>query len=181
MAIRDHSAVTETVVVCREETPGEKQLVAYVVGLATENELRSYLRGRLPAYMVPSTFIVLLQFPVTPNGKIDRKALPPPKAPDLDSENTYVAPRTPLEELLVEVWQEVLKAERIGIHNNFFELGGHSLLATIVMARLRQGLELPIPLRIFFEHPTVAELAREITILLDDRFPIAPEDNFLTG
>ena len=104
--------------------------------------------------------------PLTPNGKVDRRALPAPAGDDRTQGMTYVAPRTVLEELLVEVWQEVLKVERIGIHDNFFELGGHSLLATRVIARLRNVLDLDIPLRTLFEQPTVEQLAQGLDTLL---------------
>jgi len=166
-ALQAHNDVSAGVVVCREDLPGEKQLVAYIVGQATASDLRPYLQGRLPDYMVPSAFVVLEQFPLTPNGKIDRQALPGPTAADRTQSGTYVAARTTLEEIIAAIWQEVLSLERVGIHDNFFELGGHSLLATQVIARLRQALELDITLRTLFEHPTITQLAQ----IIDTRLP----------
>ncbi len=162
VALRDHPAVTETVVVCREDMPGEKQLVAYVVSQAPVSELRPYLQDRLLDYMVPSVFVVLEQFPVTPNGKLDRKALPAPAAADRTQGQTYVAPQTILEELLAEVWKEVLKLERIGIHDNFFDRGGHSLLAIQVISRVQSLTHNAVSVSILFDCPTIAQLANSL-------------------
>lgn len=175
--LQTHSDVSATVVLCRENRPGEQQLVAYVVGQARVSELRSFLQDRLPEYMVPAAFVVLKQLPLTPNGKIDRQALPAPEAADLASELRYVAPGTVLEELVTEVWQEVLNLERIGTHDNFFELGGHSLMATRVIARLRQVLEISVPLRTIFEHPTVGDLAQAIDTQLADTIQARPTND----
>jgi acyl-coenzyme A synthetase/AMP-(fatty) acid ligase/acyl carrier protein len=155
--------VMETIVIVREDQPGNKRLVAYVVpdkksAIAT-NELRNFMKGQLPDYMVPSAFIALDSLPLTPNGKIDRKALPAPESGRPDMEDSFVAPRTPIEEVLTGIWCEVLGLKQIGIHDNFFELGGHSLLATQVMSRLRKMFEIEIPLRTLFESPTVEGLA----------------------
>jgi hypothetical protein len=178
--LSDHPAVQNAVVLCREDTPGEKQLVAYVVSASeiTLNPvtLRQYLQTQLPDYMLPAAFVRLDDLPLTPNGKVDRQSLPVPETVARIQSTSYVAPLTLLEELLVQVWQEVIKLERIGIHDNFFELGGHSLLATQVVARLRHALEQDIPLRTLFEHPTVAQLAREINTLLVKTFPDWPTD-----
>jgi len=124
--------------------------------------LWQYLQTQLPDYMLHAAFVRLDDLPLTLNGKVDRQNLPIPEAVDRIQSTSYVAPRTVLEELLVQVWQEVFKLERIGIHDHFFELGGHSLLATQVVARLRHVLEQDIPLRTLFEHPTVAQLASAI-------------------
>jgi amino acid adenylation domain-containing protein len=172
--LRQQPAVQEAVVLCREDTPGEKYLVAYVVAVKehlASSELRAAIAVQLPEYMLPAVFVLLETFPLTPNGKIDRKALPTPEAADRTHGTNYVAPRTVLEELLVDVWQEVLQVERIGIHDHFFELGGHSLLATRVIARLRNVLDLDIPLRSLFEQPTVAEFAMAIDLQLGRLFP----------
>jgi acyl carrier protein len=120
------------------------------------------------------------QFPLTPNGKIDRQALRSLTPTEITNE-AYVAPHTVLEELLVEVWQEVLKVERIGTRDNFFELGGHSLLATRVIARLRNVLNLDIPLRTLFEYPVIASLSMELDTQLADIFPDWPRDESLTS
>jgi len=171
--LRHHPEVQTTVVVCREEIPGDKQVVGYVVPRQEPFDvpaLRAYLQARLPDYMVPNAFVVLEQFPLTANGKVDHQVLPAPDGSNRTQGMTYVAPRTVLEKFLAEVWQEVLKVERIGIQDNFFQRGGHSLLATQVMARLRNALELDIPLRIIFEKPTVEELAQCLETLLTTTF-----------
>jgi acyl carrier protein len=112
--------------------------------------------------MVPTAFVFLDAFPRTPNGKLDRGALPTPNESRPELERSFVAPRTPAEELLAEIWAEVLKVERVGIHDNFFDLGGHSLKATQVVSKIRGTLQVEIPLRDLFENPTVAELALKI-------------------
>ncbi|WP_375773024.1 amino acid adenylation domain-containing protein [Archangium gephyra] len=163
-ALVGHAEVKEAVVVVREDVPGGKRLVAYVVpafpttgpGLNPE-ALRAWLKQRLPEYMVPSAFLCLESFPLTPSGKVDRQALP---APDLETVGTqYVAPRTALEEVVAGIWAPLLGLRRVGVHDNFFELGGHSLLATQVTSRLREVLKVELPVRALFEAPTVAELA----------------------
>ncbi|MEH2088948.1 amino acid adenylation domain-containing protein [Nostoc sp.] len=160
-----HPTVWENVVVEREDEPGDKRLVAYVVPQVEESptvpELRQFLKAKLPEYMVPSAFVLLESLPLTPNGKVDRRALP---KPDLDStlRELYVAPRTPTEEMLTQIWVQVLKLEQVGIHDNFFELGGHSLLATQLLSRIRNIFKIELPLRELFVAATVAELAKEI-------------------
>src|SRR5688572_30251305 len=156
--------VQECVVVAREDIPGDKRLVAYMVGtnLPETAELRNRLSQSLPQYMLPAHFIQLEQLPLNPNGKVDRKALP---APDmLRSEVGYVVPRTPIEETLAGIWAEVLKLDRVGIHDNFFELGGHSLLVTQVISRVRTAFQIELPLRDLFEATTLADLAQSIEI-----------------
>ncbi|WP_257450671.1 non-ribosomal peptide synthase/polyketide synthase, partial [Archangium lipolyticum] len=161
-----HPSVQTGVVVAREDGSGDKRLVAYVVpkpGHSLEPEaLRAPLKARLPEYMVPSVFMVLEALPLTPNGKVDRKALPEPDAARPRLEVAYVAPRTPVEELLAQMWSGLLGVERVGIHDGFFELGGHSLLATQVFARLRSALQVELPLRTLFEDSTVAKLAARV-------------------
>jgi len=157
--LRAHEKVSEAVVIAREEN-GEKRLVVYVVGAAETAELRRYLQQRLPEYMIPSSWMKLDTLPLTTNGKVDRRALPTPGATTgLEDEDAYVAPRTPTEAGLSSIWSEILKIDRIGIHDNFFALGGHSLLATQVIARLRSVYNVNVPLRRLFESPTVAGLA----------------------
>ncbi len=121
--------------------------------------LRDYLKGTMPEYMLPSDYILLDAMPLTPNGKLDRKALPAPDSGRPDLEVAYVPPRTPVEVVMARLWAEVLGVERVGIHDNFFELGGHSLLATQIISRLRRVFDLELPLRSLFEAPTVAFLA----------------------
>ena len=158
-ALRQHPSIQDTVVLCREDRPGEKQLVAYLVGQASARDLRPYLHDRFPDYMVPSAFVVLEQLPLTPNGKVDRQALPPPSPDDRHLDQIYVAPRTPNETALVGIWQEVLALERVGIHDNFFDLGGHSLMATILVSRIRTLMQFNVSIRNIFDCPTIAQLA----------------------
>jgi acyl carrier protein len=161
-----HPKVRETVVLAREEDPNDKRLVAYIVSrggqACTINELRSFLKRKLPEAMVPSAFVFLDSFPRTRNGKLDRGALPIPNQSRPELENSFAAPRTSVEEALAEIWAEVLKVERVGIHDNFFDLGGHSLKATQVVSKIRGTLQVEISLRDLFENPTVAELALKI-------------------
>jgi amino acid adenylation domain-containing protein len=170
-ALASHPAIRETVVVAREDTPGNKRLVAYVVPkgeavqetvLPTINELRSFLKTKLPDYMVPGAFVFLETMPLTPNGKIDRRALPAPDSSLRELENNFVAPSTPTEETLAAIWAEVLGLQQVGIHDNFFELGGHSLLATSVISRIQEAFKIELPLRHLFEAPTIASLSQVI-------------------
>jgi amino acid adenylation domain-containing protein len=128
-------------------------------------QLRQFLKEHLPDYMVPTHFMILEAMPLTPSGKLDRKALPTPIVERLDLAEGYVAPRNKAEQTIADVWAQVLRLERVGIHSNFFELGGHSLLATQVIARLRQAFEIELPLRSLFEQPTVAGLSSRIETL----------------
>jgi amino acid adenylation domain-containing protein len=161
-----HASVKESVVVVREDTPGDKRLVAYVVAAAgvkmEATELRSYLKQRLPEYMVPTAFMELERLPLTPNGKVDRKNLPMPEYERIEQGQEYAAAESPTEELIAGIWSEVLKLPKVGVCDNFFELGGHSLLATQVVSRIRQGLKVELPLRTLFEEPTVAGLAKRV-------------------
>ena len=122
-------------------------------------ELRRHLQERLPDYMIPTAFVVLEQIPLTPSGKIDRRALPSADAAQRDLAGRFVPPRTPTEKSLAEIWRRVLGIERVGIDSNFFELGGHSLLATQVNSQIRAVLRAEVPLRVLFEAPTIANLA----------------------
>ncbi|MET0400642.1 MAG: amino acid adenylation domain-containing protein, partial [Longimicrobiaceae bacterium] len=163
-ALLDHPGVREAVVVAREDVPGRKRLVAYVVPEAgaepPADDLKAGLASRLPEYMVPAAFVTLAQLPLSVSGKVDRRALP---APEFGAgEDRYVAPRTPAEEVLAGIWSEVLGVERVGVEEGFFELGGHSLLATQVVSRARRAFGVEVPLRALFEAPTVAGLAGRI-------------------
>ncbi|MHC2831692.1 amino acid adenylation domain-containing protein [Bacillus sp. F9_6S_D1_P_5] len=162
-ALLEHSSVKEVVVLAREDNPGDKRLVAYVVGNGNSNEWREYLKGRLPSYMIPTHFIEMEVLPLTPNGKIDRKILPAPKE-QLVIENV-LSPRTPVEELVASIWSEVLGMEHIGIQDSFFELGGHSLLATQVAFRLQDAFQIELSVRELFEHSTVETLAERVVQL----------------
>jgi natural product biosynthesis luciferase-like monooxygenase protein/amino acid adenylation domain-containing protein/FkbM family methyltransferase len=170
-ALERHPGVREAVVHAREDAPGEKRLVGYVVPAAGARvrpaELRDHLLASLPDYMVPGAFVVLERLPLTPSGKTDRRALP---APDLAgaAEHGYAAPRTPVQEVLAAAWAEVLGVERVGVEDDFFALGGHSLLAARVVSRVRDALGVELPLPVVFAAPTVAGLARRVEALLRD-------------
>jgi amino acid adenylation domain-containing protein len=158
-----HPDLREVAVVVREDTLGEKRLVAYLVSdrepPPVAGELRGFLKERLPDYMVPAVFVALQALPLTSSGKVDRRALPVPDLERPELEDAYVAPRTPVEEDLAQMWAEVLSLERVGIHDNFFDLGGHSLLATRLISRVRANYQVDLPLRRLFETPTVAGLS----------------------
>ena len=152
----------EAAVVARQTAIGAKSLVAYVTGSPNAAEpLREHIRSKLPDFMVPAAFIFLEALPLSPNGKVDRKRLPDP-GPIASAEESYVAPHTPVEEILAGIWAEILEVERPGASDNFFDLGGHSLLATQVVSRIRQAFAMELPLRSIFEHPTIASLAAVI-------------------
>jgi amino acid adenylation domain-containing protein/non-ribosomal peptide synthase protein (TIGR01720 family)/FkbM family methyltransferase len=156
--------VREAVVLASESRSagdaGDRRLVAYVVGDVQVAELRRSLRERLPDFMVPAAFVALAAFPLTANGKVDRKALPAPEQPS--GEEDSLAPRTPVEEIVAGIWTEVLGLERVGADSDFFDLGGHSLLATRVMSRLREAFGVEMPLRDLFESPVLASLAARV-------------------
>jgi amino acid adenylation domain-containing protein len=176
-ALAEHPEVEQAVVVAREDEPGERRLVAYLVCAESEpsaSELRAHVRQKLPEYMVPSAFVLLATLPLTRSGKVDRKALPPPDASRPELEQAYVAPRTPVEELVARVWADVLSLEKVGVHDSFFELGGHSLLATRVVNRLGEAIAADVPLRLMFERPALADFAHAVTELRPDK-PRVPE------
>jgi amino acid adenylation domain-containing protein len=155
------TGIKEAVVVAREDEPGDIRIVAYVVPEEeplSPPDLREFLKQTLPEYMVPAAFVELGEVPLTPNGKLDRQALPKPTGSLTGLETKFLAPRNPVEKVLAKIWSEVLGLERVGARDNFYELGGHSLLATQVVARVGQTFEVELPLRVFFENPTVAGL-----------------------
>ncbi|GER91701.1 hypothetical protein KDW_58630 [Dictyobacter vulcani] len=151
--LNHHEDVQECLVIVREDRPGDQRLVAYMVGAnlvsGAVSELRELVRSRLPEYMLPSSFVLLESFPVTPNGKIDRKALPAPDSLDMPGEQAMVAPRSAAEVQLLAHWRAVLGREQISVDANFFELGGHSLLATQLLTRLRKA-DIEMSLRSIF-------------------------------
>ncbi|MDP1419335.1 non-ribosomal peptide synthase/polyketide synthase [Peribacillus simplex] len=157
--LQAHLSVKEAVVLVREDHPGDKRLIAYVVGEGSVHEWREHLQTHLPNYMVPAHFVEMALLPLTPNGKLDLKALPVPDEPS--TENT-VYPRTPMEELIALVWSQVLDIENIGVQDSFFERGGHSLLATQVVSRLKEALQIELLVRELFEHSTVEALAKRL-------------------
>jgi amino acid adenylation domain-containing protein len=169
--LTQHPDLREAAVVVREDIPGNNYLAAYVVSklealsLAappTISELRSFLKAKLPDYMVPGAFVFLEAMPLTPNGKIDRRALRAPDSSRREQEDNFVAPNTPTEEILAAIWAEVLGLQQVGINDNFFELGGHSLLATQIISRIREAFSIELPLRYLFEAPTIASLSQAI-------------------
>ena len=162
-ALVRHAGVAQAAVIAREDQPGDKRLVAYVVPAGDQAvdpaALRAHLGQSLPDYMVPSAFVALDRLPLTPNGKLDRKALP---APDRTPSTLRRAPRTPQEEMLCVLFAEVLGLERVGIDDNFFALGGHSLLATRLISRIRATLDVELAIRSLFEAPTVEALVKRL-------------------
>jgi amino acid adenylation domain-containing protein len=165
-----HDDVGESVAMVREDAPGNKRLVAYVVARAGKtvdaSAVRAFLKEQLPDYMVPSAIVMLGSFPLTANGKVDRRALPAPKRDDLPDVAGMVEPRTSIQRALADIWRAVLKVDRLSIHDNFFDLGGHSLLATQVVAQIRDSLGVTVPLRTLFETQTIATLAERVGALL---------------
>jgi len=160
----ERAGVQESVVSCREDTPGDQRLVAYVVtseDAVDADALREWTRDRLPSYMVPSAWVFMNAIPLTSNGKFDRKALPAPEG-ERQVRGEYVAPRGEVEEQLAQIWREVLGSDRVGADDDFFALGGHSLLVMQVVNRVRQALGVELALMSLFECPTVAMLAERI-------------------
>lgn len=170
-ALLQHPVVKEAVVIIREDTPNENSLVGYIVAETGEDslqvilQLRRFLKQQLPDFIVPTIFMALEAMPLTPNGKVDRKALPEPDASRPELEANYVAPRTPIEQEIADIWTQVLNLKRVGIYDNFFELGGYSLLAIQVVSRVRQALQVEILMSNLFELPTVADLAERVETL----------------
>jgi amino acid adenylation domain-containing protein len=171
-ALEAHGGVKQSVVLARDGDHG-KRVLGWVVareGVAlTETELREHVKLRLPEYMVPTRVVVLAKMPLTQNGKIDRQGLPEPEALQQQTK-----PRTAMEEMVAAVWREVLEDEQIGVEQNFFEIGGHSLLATQIIARLRERLDVAIPVRMLFDHPTIAALANEMEHIQRENVGLAP-------
>ncbi|WP_269465487.1 thioester reductase domain-containing protein [Collimonas arenae] len=159
-ALLQHPQVAQAAVLVREDVPGEKRLVAYLVATSGNDpqpaELREHAAHILPDYMVPSAFVNLAALPLSPSGKLDRKALP---APERQAATPYAAPRTPTEKILAQLWADTLHLERVGIHDNFFELGGHSLLAIQLGMRIREQIRADFPHAGIYTHPTISALA----------------------
>jgi amino acid adenylation domain-containing protein/thioester reductase-like protein len=172
--LRQHPGIQSAVVITNEESLDNKRLIAYIVAdpqfrllhqnqdTAIASELRSFCVTQFPEYMIPAAFVVLKALPLTANGKIDYRALPTPEQTRPELEQLYLAPRSPLEQQLAEIWTEVLSLEKIGIHDNFFELGGHSLLITQLLAKVRNTFDVELPLKDLFNAPTIADLAESI-------------------
>ena len=162
----EHPLVREVAVIAREDDPGDKRIVAYIVPRSERvpdiSDLRNHLKGRLPDYMLPSVFVTLDSMPLSETGKIDRESLPAPEQSRPEMEQSYAAPTTALEKVIAGIFSEVLKIERVGVRDNFFELGGHSLLATRVVSKVRQIFAIELPVRKLFKEPTVSGLASVI-------------------
>ncbi|MEC4891787.1 MAG: amino acid adenylation domain-containing protein [Oscillatoria sp. PMC 1051.18] len=172
--LTQHPGVQQAVVLVREDVPDNKRIVAYVVGnlssddipnqkqVPTTSELRNFLKEKLPEYMLPSAFVMLEAMPLTPNGKVDRRALPAPEGrPEL--EEAYVRPQTEAEQIIAAVWQEILQLEKVGINDNFFSLGGHSLLLVKIQAKLNEIFEQKLSVIDIFKYPTIQTLAEYIS------------------
>ncbi len=162
-ALAKHRAVKQAVVLAREDAPGDKRLVAYIAANPEEKlaiaDLRRYLQGQLPDYMVPAVFVNVEAMPKTPSGKIDRRALPAPDSQRQEQSQSYAAPQSELERLLAGVWSKLLKLDRVGIHDNFFEIGGNSLMTLQVAVQVRALVDTDLPVVKLFQHPTIAQLA----------------------
>lgn len=163
-ALNQHPHISESVVTVHGEQSSDKFLTAYVVSQTLSlavRDVREFLKNKLPDYMIPAACIVLEALPLTANGKVDRRALPPPDS--IQSDREFVAPRSTTEELLAGIWSQLLGVERVGIYDNFFASGGHSLLATQLVSRIRSSFQVDLPLRTLFEAPTIAELAAQLS------------------
>jgi amino acid adenylation domain-containing protein len=168
-----HPSVLEVVVLAREDVPGEKSLAAYIVSdeqqAVGSSELRDYLMGKLPDYMVPSAFVIMKSLPLTANGKIDRRALPAPDHTRPELKKEFVAPRSAAEQVVSKIMAKALGVEQVGVFDNFFELGGHSLMATRVLFRLREAFRVDLPLPSLFERPTVEGVVDALAQIWGDR------------
>ncbi|HEY2392076.1 MAG TPA: amino acid adenylation domain-containing protein, partial [Candidatus Angelobacter sp.] len=165
-ALRAHAEVREAIALVREDVPGDKRMVAYITAQTNHNEalpsqLRSYLRDKLPDYMVPSALVLLDKLPLTSNGKLDRRALPLDQMCQIQT--NFVAPRNNLEETISEIWQEVLGLQQAGVEDNFFDLGGHSFAVTRVHEKIQEKIAREFPLVTLFEHPTISSLAKYLS------------------
>ena len=166
-ALMEHERVREVIVVDRQETWGEKRLIAYVVAQRGHEvgagELREYLKQKLPEYMLPAAFVQMTALPLTHNGKVDRRALPDPESVRSESKEIYIAPRNELERTIATIWREMLHLEKVGIHDNFFDLGGHSLLMVQTHGKLQQALGREIAVIQMFQYPTISMLAEHLS------------------
>jgi amino acid adenylation domain-containing protein len=162
--LAEHPLVRESVVVARDDEPGEQRLVAYIVMKQDQTigvgDLRGFIKEKLPEYMIPAAFVVLEELPLTPNGKIDRPALPVPGETALNNRETFVAPRDSIELQLVQIWEGLLGTSPIGVTDNFFELGGHSLIAVRLMSRIQDRFDRELPLATLFQQATIEQLAQ---------------------
>ena len=176
----EHPTVEASTVVAREVEPGDKRLVAYFVSAGktqpTHTELRNFIAARLPAYMIPATFVKLEGLPVNPSGKVDRATLPAPNAQNTLHDSSFIAPRTPIEERLAAMLASLLDLDRVSVEDNFFLLGGHSLLGTQLIARIRDTFGVELSLRSLFDLPTISKLSEHIEMLILDKLQAMSED-----
>ena len=165
--LSQHPAVLQTVVIAREDVPGDQRLVAYLVPNQEPapriSDLRRFLKQKLPDYMVPSAFVILKALPLTPNGKVDRRALPAPQGERPQMEAAYEMPQTDAELLIAAIWQEILHVEQVGIHDNFFDLGGHSLLMVQIHGKLQNIFPQELSMVGMFKYPTIHSLAKRLS------------------
>jgi acyl-coenzyme A synthetase/AMP-(fatty) acid ligase/acyl carrier protein len=165
-ALNQYWAISKSVVIDNDDLPGGTRLIAYIVpeeGVEPASaELYAFLKEKIPSYMIPSIFVTLKEIPLTPNGKVNRAELPVPQMSEDGASANFVAPRSPLEETLAEIWRETLGVAQIGVESNFFDLGGHSLMATRVVTQIRERFGVELPLRVLFESPTIAGLAQHL-------------------
>jgi amino acid adenylation domain-containing protein len=183
--LEEHSGVLDAAAIVREDQPGQRRLVAYVVASngtarSASRELRAYLQRRLPEHMVPSAIVALDALPLAPSGKVDHRALPSPEPAPLERESAFEAPRTKLERAIAAIWAGVLGVDRVGLHDNFFDLGGHSLLATQMAARIHETLGIKLPLRSLFDEPTVAGVVARVRAAEDALARLVTEIEALT-
>ncbi len=165
-AIMQHPLVRTAVVTAQENSSGVKQLVGYIArdSELERNQLRYFLKRKLPSYMVPTELVLLDTFPLTPNGKVDRKTLDTRRVMEQATKPEFISPRTAIEATMCDIWSELLKIESVGVNSDFFELGGHSLLAAQLVTRIRDNFQVELPLVSIFEAPTAAELAAQVTL-----------------
>jgi surfactin family lipopeptide synthetase C len=171
-ALQAHPDIAGCFVRAFQSAQSGTELAAYVVPFADRNlkvdQVRTFLRGQLPQSLLPAALVLVEELPLLPNGKVDRSALPEPQKEIAERSMDFSPPKTPVEQALAQIWQDVLKVQQVGIHDNFFDLGGHSLRAAQVAARARDLLHVELPLRALFETPTVEELAQWVELLRNE-------------
>jgi acyl carrier protein len=180
--LSQHPGVSKSAVLLREDAPGDRRLVAYIVPSQETapgiSEMRRFLQERLPVYMMPTAFVQLENLPMTPNGKVDRRALPATSGRQRGWEVVYVAPETDVERAIAAIWQEVLRVGKVGINDNFFQLGGQSILAIQIIQRINQIFQVNLPMRVIFDEPTIVGLSVLVEEILIGRLEAKSESEF---